>query len=138
MDSKWLYLILALLVVTVIGVLWWIIGGPAMGVLFGAFVAALGYMLGRFHEQTAMKNGAELALRAQESDDRRDNEQMRTLKQFLAYQQQIERNVGRLPAAQYPALPAAADGASPTQSKRPPQSPYPFIIDGLEDEDVEQ
>ena len=134
MDNKWLYLILALLVVTVIGVLWWIIGGAAMGVLFGAFVAALGYMLGRFHEQTAVKYGAELALRAQESDDKRDIKQLDALKQFLAYQQQIERNNGRLPPAQYPALPPTAEPQPPKRA----QSPYPFIIDGLEDEDIEQ
>jgi ABC-type lipoprotein release transport system permease subunit len=62
MDNKWLYLIWAVLIVGVVGVVWYIVGGAAMGVLFGALVAALGYMLGRFHEQTAMSKGAELAL----------------------------------------------------------------------------
>jgi hypothetical protein len=121
------------LIVGVVGVVWYIVGGAAMGVLFGAVTSALGYMLGRFHEQTAMKNGAELALRAQESDDKRDIKQLDALKQFLAYQQQIERNNGRLPAAQYPALPLPAE---PTI--KPSRSPYSFIVDGLEDEDVEQ
>jgi hypothetical protein len=135
MDNKWLYLIWAVLIVVVVGAVWYIVGGAAMGVLFGALVAALGYMLGRFHEQTAMSKGAELALRAQESDDRRDNEQMRTLKQLLAYQQQIERNNGRQQPAQYPVLPLPAE---PTKPSRSQQSSYSFIIDGLEDGEADQ
>jgi hypothetical protein len=136
MDNKWLYLIWAVLIVVVVGAVWYIVGGAAMGVLFGALVAALGYMLGRFHEQTAMKNGAELALRAQESDDKRDIKQLDALKQFLAYQQQIERNNGRLPAAQYPALSLPAEPT--TKPSRSQQSPYSFIIDGLEDGEADQ
>jgi hypothetical protein len=133
-TTNWFYVFLGVAIVAIFGVLWATIGGAAMAILFAAVFwlasVVLAYALGRGHEAEAMKRGAEVALRAQVSDDRRDMAQMgaivRIIKEVGPLVRQMDR--GSTGQADYPALMPPPPGAF-TEGD--------FRIAGL-DEDVEQ
>lgn len=67
----------------ILGSLWLSIGGAALAIGFGAItlvtVIFAAFALGSYWSAHLMNHGANIALRAQESDDRRDAQQLTAL-----------------------------------------------------------
>lgn len=108
---KWIALTVLMLLIA-IAALWLIIGGPALGIALGAFFGILCFVLGSWWSAYLLQNGAQIALTAQESDDRRDERQMGALAQLMREGVKTGRDYAKVEQPQYPALPFGGDNGT--------------------------
>ena len=127
------------------GILWAVLGGVVLAVGLGALillcVALSAFALGSWWTGQIMERGANIALKAQVSDDRRDTVQLNAIAGLVKETLKL-RDKGSAGVVGYPALssPAGRDVAERSASYSP-NSHLPdeaiaegdFIIEGLED-----
>lgn len=100
----------------IIAVLWFTIGGPALAIAAGilAIVAVVfsAFAAGSWWSARLMREGAQIALAAQVSDDKRDITQINALAGLVKETLKIrgELTGGGSTGAQYPALPFSTGG----------------------------
>jgi hypothetical protein len=114
-----------------VGVLWLTIGGVAVGIIFAAslalVIAVVSFVFGSRWMKSAMEAGAQIALAAQVSDDKRDVIQIKALTDLTQAALKIGQQQATQHQTDYPALMSPADVIDGR-----------FVIAGLDDDQPAQ
>ena len=105
---KWIAIIITILLIAIIGI-GYAIGGLALGIILGSIFGLIWtiaiFALGSWWSANLLRNGAQIALSAQESDDRRDGQQIGQIAALVREVIKSERNYNNIEKPHYPALP---------------------------------
>ena len=104
---KWIAIIITILLIAIIGI-GYAIGGLALGIILGSIFGLIWtiaiFALGSWWSANLLRNGAQIALSAQESDDRRDGQQIGQIAALVREVIKSERSYN-VEKPHYPALP---------------------------------